>query len=215
MTIIWHGLSCFSIETKSGLGEIAALVIDPYDNATGLRFPRTLTADVVTVSRDHEHANNLAAISGKPFVITLPGEYEVRGVFVSAMAALRNDDKADRQLLFRIVSEHISIAHLGALDRPLTNDELAYFEDVDILMLPVGGGEVLDSKRAGELIGQIEPRIVIPMFYELPNLKIALAPVEKFLKEMGAGKIETLPKLKIAQKDLPQEDMQIKVLERS
>lgn len=215
MTITWHGLSCFSIETKSGLGETATLVIDPYDNATGLRFPRTLEADLVAVSQDEEHANNLAAIGGKPFVITDPGEYEVRGVFVSAINAPRDGDKKERRLLFRIVSEHISIAHLGALDRPLTTIELAHFEDADILMLPVGGGSVLDPKRAGELISQIEPRIVIPMFYEVPNLKTKLAPVEKFLKEMGAGKTETLPKLKIAQKDLPQEDMQIKVLERS
>jgi len=35
---------------------------------------------------------------------------------------------------------------------------------------------------AVEIIGQLEPRIVIPMHYKLPGLKAELDPVEKFIK---------------------------------
>ncbi|MDP3985512.1 MAG: MBL fold metallo-hydrolase [bacterium] len=215
MTITWHGLSCFSIRTKTGVADEAVVIIDPYANETGLRFPRTLEADVVAVSENHSHANNTEAVGGKPFIIDTPGEFEVKGIFVYGVAAPRENAKGkEKRQLFRIVSEHITIAHLGALDRSLTNEELSHFEHVDILLLPVGGGEVLDAKRAGELIGQIEPRIVIPMFYDLPNLKMKLEPVEKFLKAVGAAKVETIPRLKISKKDIPEEEVEFKVLAR-
>ncbi len=215
MTITWHGLSCFSIQTKIGAKEDALLVVDPYDNATGLRFPRTLEAELVAVSEDREHANNVSAITGTPFVIQHPGEYEVKGVFVYGISAPRvKDGKKEERLLFRIASEGLSIAHFGALDRELTDEELAHFENVDILLLPVGGGDVLDAKKASNIISQIEPSIVIPMFYDIPNLKTKLEPVEKFLKIMGAGKAEILPRLKISRKDIPEEGIEIKVLAR-
>ncbi|MBI4281142.1 MBL fold metallo-hydrolase [Candidatus Uhrbacteria bacterium] len=214
MTITWHGLSCVSIRTKSGVSEEVTVVIDPYQNETGLRFPRTLTAEMVAISEDHSHANNRAAVGGNPLVITTPGEFEVKGVFVYGISAPRSGPKgSENRLLFSVVSEGISLAHVGALDRPLTDSELAHFEQVDILFLPVGGGEVLDTKRAGELISQIEPSIVVPFFYALPNLKMKLDPVEKFLRHMGAGKTETMPRLKVSRKDLP-EEVEIKVLAR-
>ncbi len=207
MTITWHGLSCFSLKIKTGVKEEATMVIDPYDNSSGLRFPRTLTADLVAISRDHPLAANLEAIVGSPFIIREPGEYEVKGIFVYGIAA---SDK----VLFRIMAEGLEIAHLGALDRLLTNEELAHFENVDVLFLPAGGYGVLEAKRASEIIGQIEPSLVVPMFYELPNLKLKLDPVEKFLKVMGAGKPEILPRLKVSRKDLPEEGVEIKILSR-
>lgn len=215
MTITWHGFSCFSIKTKTGTSDEVTIVIDPYANETGLRFPRTLEAEVVAVSEDQEYANNTEALVGKPMIITDPGEYEVKGAFVYGIHAPREKDgKKQNRLLFRVSSENISIAHLGALDRLLTDDELAQFENVDILLVPVGGGEVLDAKKAAEIIGQIEPKIVIPMYYSIPNIKMKLDPIEKFLKEMGVGKTEELPRLKISRKDLPEEDMEVKVLTR-
>lgn len=190
-------------------------MIDPYENSTGLRFPRTLSADVVISSENHAHSNNVGAVDGSPFVVREPGEYEVKGIFVYGISAPREGQKnKNGRLIFRIVGEGLSLAHLGALDRPLTNEELAHFENVDVLMLPVGGGEVLDPKRANEIITQIEPRLVIPMFYALPNLKMKLESVEKFLKVTGAGKPEALPRLKIGKRDIPEEGMEIKLLAR-
>lgn len=216
MTITWHGLSCFSIRTKIGSAPEATVVIDPYDNETGLRFPRTLEADIVAVSEDQAHANNVAGVVGKPFIIREAGEYEIKDVFMYGILAPRADSKkgAAPRLLFQLVSEGITVAHLGALDRPLTDAELAPFERVDVLLLPVGGGEVLDAKKASEIISQIEPRIVVPMFYSLPNLKMKLDPVQKFLKEIGTAAAEELPRLKISRKDLPEEDLEVKVLTR-
>jgi len=192
----------------------ATIVIDPYENSTGLRFPRTLTADIVAVSEKHEHASNVEGVLGNPFVVKEPGEYEIKGIFVYGINAPRENTKGkEDRMVFKIAGEGMSIAHLGALDRPLTDEELSHFENVDILLLPVGGGEVLGPKNANEIIGQIEPKIVIPMFYSIPNIKMKLEPIGNFLKVMGS-KDEALPRLKITQRDLPDEGVEVKVLSR-
>lgn len=215
MNISWHGLSCFEITSKTADGE-ATLVMDPYDNATGLRFPRTLTADIVAVSHDAEDANNVAGVGGTPFVINLPGEYEVRGLFVYAIHAPLGGEKGDRDhRIFRVEHEGMRLAHLGALNRALTDEELQELNNIDILMLPVGGGRVLSSKQAVEVISQLEPRVVIPMTHAVHGIKEALGSVDGFCKELGVCRREEATKYKVSRKDLPEEDMLIMTLQRA
>ncbi len=214
MNISWHGLSCFEINTKTPDGE-ATLIVDPYQNETGLRFPRTLTADVIAVSHDDTDANNVLGVQGKPFVITIPGEYEVRGVFVYATAAPLKSDEKKSHMIFRIEHEGIVIAHLGAIDRPLTDGELQSLNNVDILMIPVGGGRVLSAKDAAEVIGQIEPRVVIPMTHMVEGVKEKLGTVDAFCKELGVCRREEATKYKVSRRDLPEDDMLIMTLSRA
>ena len=59
---------------------------------------------------------------------------------------------------------------------------------------------------------QIEPKIIIPMHYKIPKLKIELDGLDKFLKVMGIKSITPLPKLLIKKKDLIEEEVKIIVL---
>jgi L-ascorbate metabolism protein UlaG (beta-lactamase superfamily) len=207
MNISWHGLSCFEITTNTAGGEVT-VVIDPYGNETGLRFPRTLEADIVCVSHDDADANNLSAVGGEPFVVNMPGEFEIKDVFVYV-------SQAGKTLLFRIESENMHLAHLGALDRALTDAELEALGTIDILMLPVGGGRVLTPKLASEVIAQIEPRVVIPMTHGIANVKEKLATIDDFCKAVGTCRRESSNKYKVTRKDLPEEDMMIMELQRA
>ncbi|MEK7615316.1 MAG: MBL fold metallo-hydrolase [Patescibacteria group bacterium] len=215
MQLSWHGLSAFEIVTKNTDGEVV-LVTDPYDNATGLRFPKTIEGHIVTVSHDEAEANSVTSVTGSPALITVPGEFEVRGVFVFGIdAPLKRQDKKGRpspNILYRIETEGMQIAHLGSLDRLLTDEELERLKNIDILMVPVGGGMVLSPTLAAEVISQIEPRVIIPMMYELPGLKETYGPVEAFYKAMGACRREDMNKYKVTRKDLPEEDMLIVTL---
>ena len=176
MNISWLGLSSILLETKQQDREVN-VVIDPYQNETGLRFPRTVKSQFVLSSRDHEDQNNIEAIEGvseKPFLVNSPGEYEVQGVFVYGIEAPRNGAKEGTQephTIWRIEAEGISIAHLGAINRALTDKELESLPSIEVLILPVGGNAVLDSKEAAKIIERIEPRIVIPTYYAIPNVK--------------------------------------------
>lgn len=216
MQIKWNGFSSFEVSCKTSSGNVE-LVTDPYQNSTGLRFPRTLQAQILLTSHDEEDANNIAAVTGEPYVIDLPGEFEVKGVFVHAInAPLKREEKSKpvKNIIFRIECEEMQIAHLGALDRPLTDEELQKLNNVDILMVPVGGGRVMDAKTASEVISQVEPRIIIPMTHDLPSVKEDLAGVESFCKEMGSCRREEANKFKITRSKLPQEDMLIATLSR-
>ena len=80
MQISWHGFSCFDIQVNQG-GQKASLVIDPYQNSTGLRLPRTLEAEALASTHEGIQANNVSAVAGNPFMINQAGEYEVGGMF--------------------------------------------------------------------------------------------------------------------------------------
>ncbi len=217
MQISWHGLNCFSITVSSINGE-AAIVLDPYQNETGLRFPRTLGADVVASTHDGEDANNREAVGenghGKPFVIDMPGEYEAKGIFVHAIDAKRKEDKHSHHMLL-VEAEGITIAHLGAMNRELSNQELEALNNVDILLVPVGGGRYMGPKTAAEVIAQVEPRIVIPYAFDTDGVKEKLEPVDAFCKALGVCKREDTNKLKVSKKNLPEDEMVIYVLARS
>jgi L-ascorbate metabolism protein UlaG (beta-lactamase superfamily) len=215
MTITWLGQSCFKIQS----GDVT-VVTDPYNSDVGFKLPR-LTADIVTVSHEHYDHNNVAGVSGvngAPFLISAPGEYEVKGVFVYGIPFWHDKSEGkDRgqSIAYRIEAEGISVAHLGDLGHTLSEEQVAELDGVDILLIPVGGKWTIGANEAVEIINEIEPRIVIPMHYKIPGLKVDVESVDKFLKEMGASKAEKLPKLKIAKKDLPQEEMKVILLEKS
>jgi L-ascorbate metabolism protein UlaG (beta-lactamase superfamily) len=66
-----------------------------------------------------------------------------------------------------------------------TQTQIEALELVNVLLVPVGGGNSLNAAQAAELVSMIEPNIVVPMHYSLPELELSLDGVERFLNEMG------------------------------
>jgi len=218
----WHGVSCFSIEAKNG-DAATTLVTDPFGSEAGLKLPRNLAADVVTISHDHPWHNNLDAVKameGKKdfFKITGPGEYEVGGLFIYGIPAPHDNEEGKKRgltTIYRFEIGDLSFAHLGDLGTPIVDAEREALEDIDILLIPVGGNSTINAKQAVAIVSELEPKIVIPMHYELPGMPKGGDPVEKFLKEIAATKAERVSRLKIARKDLPMEETKIIVLEKA
>lgn len=213
MFISYLGHSCFKIQDKVSSDGVT-LVTDPFNKSLGLKVPN-FEADIVTVSHAHEDHSNTDSLRGSPFVVDAPGEYEIKGVMIQGVESFHDDKKgAERgaNIVFRIEVDGISIAHLGDLGHVLSDEELEQLGVIDILLIPVGGKDALDAKRAVEVVNQIEPRIVIPMHYKLPETKIDLDSVEKFVKELGVEP-KREEKLKMNKKDLPQEGMDLMILE--
>lgn len=214
MHIIWHGQSCFQIIIPKNKGEQASIVIDPFDETLGLRIP-PLSADILCVTHQHHDHNNIKAVKGEPFLIEGPGEYEIKEISIQGISAFHDDKEGKergRNTIYMIEAEGMRLCHLGDLgQKELTPDQLEKIGNADILMIPIGGTYTLSAKEAAKIISQIEPRIVIPMHYYLPKLKIKVEGVDKFLKEMGRKSVEPQNKLLIKKKDLP-EKMQIVVL---
>lgn len=210
--LTWLGHSCFKIQDKVTTDGIT-VITDPFDKSIGLK-PPACEADIVTISHGHEDHNNAKAIRGTPYVIDLAGEYDIKGVAIQGIEAYHDEAsgaKRGRNIIYRIEIDDIAVAHLGDLGHPLDSKQLEALAGTDILLIPVGGTYTIDAKAAVEVVNQIEPRIVIPMHYQVPELTLKLDPVEKFIKEIGIKPREE-EKLRIMKKDLPAEDMELVIL---
>ena len=95
----------------------------------------------------------------------------------------------------------------------LDKDMQKLIRDSDILMIPAGGVYTIAAAEAIKVMAQVEPKITIPMHYQIPELKIKLLGIDKFLKGLGIKKLEPLPKLSIKKKDLSSEEAKIIVLQ--
>lgn len=214
MQIFWHGLTCIRLEASQGSSEVS-LVTDPYDSDVGLRFPRTLAPDVVVLSHQEKKHFPLDQFTKEPFLIADPGEYEVNGIFVFGMPLLGTDQKWPHHMIYRFEVEGMSVGFLGGLNRPLNDEESGKLENIDILLLPVGGGDKINAKQAIETISVIEPRVVVPLYHHLEGLKRELGTADAFCKELGVCRRQDANRLKISKKDLPTEDVLVTVLERA
>jgi len=215
--ISYAGNSCFEISVSNGKDHSAEIVIDPFDEETGLKVPN-FSADIVLSTHNHHDHNNIKAVKGEPFVIQGPGEYEVKGVFVQGIPAFHDDKEGQEKgqnTIYVIEAEDMRFCHLGDLgQKQLTDEQLEKIDGVDVLMVPVGGTYTIDSTLAQRIISQIEPKIVIPMHYALPKLKGEHDDVSKFLKTMGKPSITPIDKLTIKDSTLPKEGaMEIVVLQ--
>lgn len=216
--LTWAGQSCFQISVSNSKDHSADIVIDPFDESfTGLKLPN-LSADILLVTHEHKDHNNIKDVKGTPFVIQGPGEYEIKEVFIQGIPSFHDDKEGrerGRNTIYVIEAEEMRFCHLGDLgQKQLTDEQLEKIDGVDVLMIPVGGEFTIDSPTAQKIISQIEPKIVIPMHYAIPKLKIKLDDVSKFLKGMGKPSITPQDKFIVKASALPKEAaMEIVVLQ--
>lgn len=195
-------------------------MIDPFDPSIGLKMP-VLEADLVLSTHDHEDHNNVKAVKGPaggaPFVITGPGEYEIKDISVRGIPSFHDEKEGKERgenTIYMIEAEGMRLCHLGDLGQSeLTADQVSKIGNIDILFVPVGGVYTIDAKAATKIVSQIEPRIVIPMHYMLANLRFKLEKVDEFLKEMGVKNAEAQPKLAIKLRDFTSEETKVIVLQ--
>lgn len=214
MEISFLGHSSFKIRGKS-----ATLVTDPFNpKMVGFPFPK-IEAEIVTISHNHEDHNQAQEVLGNPFVISGPGEYEVRGVQVFGFSTFHDASggtQRGQNTIYLVEMDGLRLMHLGDLGHKLEDKQLEEVEGVDVLFLPVGGVVTVEPAEASEIISTLEPKIVIPMHYQMPGLNPAifgqLKDVKTFLKEIGEDVVPQ-PKLVVNREALP-EETKIVVLER-
>ena len=201
MDIFWMGHSCFRIKGKE-----AVLFTDPFDPGRGIALDKT-SAQIVTVSHPHPGHSNAAGVVGGPRVVKGPGEYEVAGVLITGISTFHDDEqgaKRGKSTVYVIEMEGLRLCHLGDLGHGLSNQQMGEIGDVEVLMVPVGGGNTIDAAAAAQIVRTLEPRIVLPMHYRTDLLSQGLEPVDVFLQEMGV-KAEPEPRLSVSKTNLPGE----------
>ncbi|MFN8471818.1 MAG: MBL fold metallo-hydrolase [Anaerolineae bacterium] len=214
MEISWLGYSAFRIKSRDGF-----VVQDPYSGKTlGVPSIARTTADIVTISHEHAGHNNADAVKGDPYVVRGPGEYEVKGIFVFGIPTYHDAKKGavhGSNTVYVLDTEEMRVCHLGDLGHIPTQTQAEGIGSVDVLFVPVGGGNALTPSQAVEVINMLDPRIVIPMHYSMEGEDGKLEKLDKFLRAMGMEEKEVSHQdtLKVTKKDLPEDGTQVVVLE--
>ena len=178
------------------------MLTDPVAVETGYTLGRT-SAEIVTLSRREDpEISNVGGVGGEPRVFDAPGEYEVRGILVTGVAIPLAD--GTRNLAFACEVDGINIVHLGLPDAPLAASVIEKFDDVDVLLMPVGGGTSFTGSVAAEVMQTIDPHLVVPMNYRTDPTRPELEPVARFLSEAGVNP-DPLAKLTVTRGSIPAE----------
>ena len=182
MDIAWIGHGAFRLR-----GRDAAVVTDPCPSSTGFRLNRP-RAEIVTVSNTASEYSWVKGVGGKPIQLNAPGEYEIKNVLVTGVRTLLPPRKRAKgyNVAFVITLDEIVVAHLGDLGALPLPDQVEELSQADVALVPVGGNGHLDAAAAAQIVGTLEPKLVIPMLYKAGSESERLDKIEPFLKEMGA-----------------------------
>lgn len=202
MDIIWHGHACFTLK-----GDRATVVTDAY-NGLGTTLPK-LKADILSLGDELGIKNGeVAPVDGDPKVLDWPGEFEVAGVSIESFPTDTNEG-----LIFMFYIDGIRVCHLSSLAHEISDELVERIGDIDVLLLPVGGGDVLDGKAAQKVLEALEPRVVIPMYHAAADSKLNIDLPTEFLKAMGKTELDPVDKyVAKGRSALPEETMEVVLL---
>lgn len=204
MIITYFGAEYFKVQ----FGD-TTLAFNPISKDSSLK-PSRFGADIVFISAHHEDFNGVDQVTHgdkKPFIISGPGEYEVKGVFIKGLPSASGHGGENLiNTIYTVSLENMNICFLGAINTPeLKNETVEALDEIDILFVPIGGEGVLDPVKAYKLAVSLEPKIIIPMHYNEAHLKA-------FLKEAGENP-KPEAKLTLKKKDLDGKEGDVFVLE--
>lgn len=201
MIISYQGLSCFKISQ----GDLT-LAINPISKDSKAGTAKKFGADITLISTNHPDMNGREQTSRgdkESFVIDGPGEYEIKDVFIKGFLS---EGPGLVNTIYMISFEGMKLCFLGGLANPeLSSKTREALEDIDVLFVPIGGGETLEAAQAYKLAVSLEPSVIIPMHYNKTML-------DQFIKEGGKEKTEAIDKLVVKKKDLEGKESEIVVL---
>jgi len=204
MIITHYGKQFFKIQQGDTI-----IAINPVGKKSKIKAAK-FGADVAISSLHHEDFDGVAEMKygdKTPFSIIGPGEYEIGGVFVKGFGIESSYNKENKlNTVYSITVDNINVAFLGVLNTPeLSNEIKEGLDGIDVLFVPIGGGEVLTPEEAHKLSTKLGPSIIIPMDYDGQSLKT-------FLKETGSEDVKSVDKLTIKKKDVDDKEGEIVVL---
>jgi L-ascorbate metabolism protein UlaG (beta-lactamase superfamily) len=188
----WYGQSTFLLEAGS------SVFIDPFGDMSGLAargigwdyppIPRT-SADVLIVTHEHGDHNAVEVVDAPVTFRSTAGTSDSPIGEVVGIAS-EHDDVAGTQrganTIYRFTLGGLVWAHLGDFGQPaLRPEQRAALGQVDIAIVPIGGGPTIGGERAAAVVRDLAPRLVIPMHYRTPAISFLEEP-DAFLAALGA-----------------------------
>ncbi|MBL4935581.1 MBL fold metallo-hydrolase [Clostridium sp. YIM B02515] len=187
MKIKWFGHSCFMITSENG----TKILMDPYKNTLGYKLPEEITADIVATSHDHSDHNYIQAVKSGFVHINETGSFSEYGIEIKGVETFHDKvsgAKKGKNTIYNFKIDGINVCHSGDLGHTLNSKLVKEIGNVDILLLPVGGGYTIDAFEAVNVMKQLNPTVVIPMHYRTKALGVVgliFDKVDKFISASG------------------------------
>ncbi len=177
MQIRWYGHAAFRLMPETG----PVVITDPY-TPEGVGYPSIAdTADLVVISSDDDDAHCRAdLITGRdgapPAVVNAlkvaqaGGTAQAAGLSIRAIEAMEWEFHPEHAVpgqnaMYRFEMDGVKIAHMGDVGNALTDRQIAFFEDTDVLLALAGGYLTIQLPDLMRMIHAARPRIVIPMHF--------------------------------------------------
>jgi L-ascorbate metabolism protein UlaG (beta-lactamase superfamily) len=189
-------------------GKEGVVVTDPFPRSNGYDIGKP-TAHIVTVSADDPARNATAAVkpvAERVFVIEGPGEYEVGGVMINGIRTYRDTERGARRgrnTVYVLHIDDLTFCHLGDLGHALNTHQIEEIGTIDVLFVPAYSP--LTPPELTELISQIEPRVVVPL-YDRPQ------ELERLAHELGLKEWDAQEKLVVTSSSLPAEGEETRIV---
>ena len=178
MKLKWYGHASFQITSDEGL----RIVTDPYTPETAGYMPVTNEADIVLISSGNDTFHCRAdLIPGSPVVVNAlelaqnGGERRVHDVTIGAIHAMEalnhRHHNPDQNAMYRFTVDGISIGHMGDMGNPLSQEQLDYFKNVDVLLALTGGHPTIELDDLKTFIDYAQPKLVVPMHFQTLRFK--------------------------------------------
>jgi L-ascorbate metabolism protein UlaG (beta-lactamase superfamily) len=213
MQVEWYGQSAFRLAAGD-----TTVAIDPFGDMSGLASSRGmqfdypliegLDADLLLVTHEHIDHNGVEAIGGDPTVLrSTAGKLESPIGEVTAIAS-EHDEAAGTErgpnTIFVFDFDGIRVAHFGDFgQKELREEQAAAIGQVDLLIVPVGGGPTIGATGAKAIVERLSPRWVVPMHYRTPKIGF-LETADAFLELFP--NVERLPEASFDTYSLPATD---------
>jgi L-ascorbate metabolism protein UlaG (beta-lactamase superfamily) len=203
MILTFHEGAC----VRAQAGD-TTLVFGPVSKNSKNFKPVNFGADVAFVSVNHSDMNGSEEAGRgekQPFVISGPGEYEVKEVTAAGFpSGSKWGGEARTNTIYLVHFDGMTIMYLGALGDLDLPREVQEMDSPDVLIVPVGGNGALSPSEAQKLAVKLEAKIIIPILYDDKTLK-------QFLKEAGED-VKPVEKLTLKPRDLAGKENEVVVL---
>lgn len=173
VTLTYYGHCAFVWHTAQGV----RVLIDPYRNRHDRywftrRFP-DVPCDLALITHAHFDHDASPVLAESTSILRMPGDFRHRDIHIRGILDQHSGthSKGMPNVMFRLETAGLRFLHIGDNYVEWPQEVRQAVGEIDILMVTVDDScHLLTYPEVDTLISMVQPRVVVPMHYQIPGL---------------------------------------------